>query len=170
MRLHARRSAAAAVAALGLLCALASCGTSSTPSPTSAPTSGAATAAAPTSSAPPTASAETSEACADVAALRSSLEDLTKINPTQGGTVDALRTGIANVRTNLEAAQASASPVLQPSIQQVQTAFAGLQTAASGLNAGNLTQKAPGIASALKELGTATAALRTTLTEACPGS
>lgn len=75
---------------------------------------------------------------------------------------------MANVKTNLDAAEASASPVLQPDIQQVKTAFAGLQTAASGLNAGNLTQKAPAIASALKEVGTATAALRTTLTQSCP--
>lgn len=168
MRLHRpRRFPAAALAAVGLLCALTSCGTTSTPSPTNAPTSGAPTAAA-TTTAPPTTSAEPSEACADVAALSSSLEALTKVRPTQDG-VSTLTTAIADVKTNLDAAEASASPALQPSIQQVKTAFAGLQEAASGLTADNLGEKAPAISSATREVANSTAALRTKLAESCPG-
>jgi hypothetical protein len=146
-----------AIAAVALLCAVASC-TGSTQTQTSPATSSAA----------PTTTAQNT-ACADVAALKSSLEALTKVKPAQDG-VTALTTAIANVKTSLDAAEASASPVLQPSVQQVKTAFAALQTAASGVTKDNIAQKAPAIASAMKQVGTATAAFRTTLAESCPGS
>jgi len=160
------------VFAVALGCMLASCGTSPTPSPSSPPaTAGTpATSAAPTISGEPT-SATTPAACADVAALRSSLEALTKIRPTQDG-VGALTAAIANVRTNLEAAQASASssPELQSSVQQVKTAFDDLQTAANGLTTDNVAEKAPAITSAMKQVKTATEALSSTVTQSCPGS
>ena len=159
-RLH--RSASVAVAAVALLCVLSSCGTGSAPTQTSPP----ATTAAPTTAAPTT--AETA-ACADVAALKSSLEALTQVKPAEDGVI-ALTTAIANVKTSLDKAQASASDALQPSVQQVKTAFAELQTAASGLTADNLIQKAPAIAAALTEVGAATRALSTKLSESCPGS
>ena len=108
-------------------------------------------------------------ACADVAALKSSLEALTQVKPAEDG-LAALTTAIANVKTNLDKAQTSASPALQPSVQQVKTAFAELQTAASGVTADNLRQKAPAIATALKQVETATQALSSTLTQSCPGS
>ena len=164
MRLHRNlRSASAAIAAVALLCVLTSCGTSSAPSQTSPP----ATTAAPTTAAP-TANATTT-ACADVAALKASLEDLTKVRPAEDG-LKALTTAIADVKTNLDKAEASASPALQPSVQEVKTAFAELQTAASGLTADNLRQKAPAIAAALKQVAAATRALSTKLSESCPGS
>jgi hypothetical protein len=164
MRLHrSRRFVFAAVAAVALLCVVTSCGTSSAPSQTSPP----ATTAAPTTASPTT--AETTTACADVAALKASLEALTKVRPAQDG-VRALTTAIADVKTNLDKAEASASPALQPSVQQVKTAFAELQTAASGISTDNLREKLPAIAAALKEVGTATEALRSKLAEACPGS
>ena len=164
MRLRrAHRSSFSAVAAVALLCILTSCGTSSAPSQTSP----AATTAAP-SSATPTA-ADASAACADVAALKSSLEALTQVKPLQDG-VTALTTAIDNVKTNLDKAQVSASGALQPSVQQVKTAFADLQTAANGLTADNLKEKAPAIAAALRQLATATKALSSTITESCPGS
>jgi hypothetical protein len=165
MRRHcARRSTSAALAAVALLCLLGSCGTSSTPSQTSAP----ATAAAPATSAAP-ATVNPTTACADVAALRSSLEALTKVRPAEDG-VTALTTAIANVKTSLDKAEASAGPAVQPSVQQVKTAFAELQTAASGVTADNLKQKAPAIASAMKQVASATQALSSTLTQSCPGS
>jgi hypothetical protein len=91
------------------------------------------------------------------------------VKPADDG-VAALKTAIANVKTNLDAAEASASPVLQPSVEQVKTAFADLQTAASGLTADNFKQKAPSIVSAMKQVGTATEALSLTMTQSCPGS
>ena len=118
MRLHrARRSASAAVAAVALLCLLTSCGTSSAPTQTSPPEASAAPTSAAQTSAEPTA------ACADVAALKSSLQALTNVKPAEDG-LTALTSAIADVKTNLDKAQASASPALQPSVQQVKTAFA----------------------------------------------
>jgi phage-related protein len=165
MRLvRARGSTSGAVAAVALLCVLGSCGTSSTPSQTSPPAT-----AAPATTAAPTTAASTAAACEDVAELKTSLEALTKVKPAQDG-VAALKTAIANVKTSLDAAEASASPVLQPSVQQVKTAFAELQTTASGLTADNFKQKAPSIASAMRQVVTATQALSSALTQSCPGS
>lgn len=161
-----RRSASAAVAAVAVLCVLGSCGTSSTPSQTSPP---ATTAASATSATPTTTATPTTAGCEDVAALKSSLEALTKVRPAQDG-VPALKTAIANVKTNLDKAEASASPVIQPDVEQVKTAFADLQTAASGLSADNVKEKAPSIALAMKQVATATKALSSTLTQSCPGS
>jgi hypothetical protein len=158
-----RRSVSGAVAAVALLCILASCSPDSPPSSASSPE----TAAAPTTSAQTSAAAD--EACADVAALKSSLEALTNVRPLQDG-VTALTAAIADVKTNLDKAEASASEALQPSVQQVRTAFDGVQTAVSGLTADNLKEKAPAIGAALTELATATKAFSTTLSERCPGS
>jgi hypothetical protein len=164
MRLHrARRSASGAVAAVALLCLLTSCGTSSAPTQTSPPEASTAPTSAAQTSAEPTA------ACADVAALKSSLQALTNVKPAEDG-LTALTSAIADVKTNLDKAEASASPAIQPSVQQVKTAFAELQTAASGTNADNLKQKAPAIATAMKQVKTATQALSATLTQTCPGS
>lgn len=172
MRFRVPRFVPAAAGAAAMLFALVGCTTGSAPSPTSPAT----TAAAPTSGAVPTTEAAptttgSTQACADLAALRSSLEALTKVRPAQDGAV-ALKTAIDNVRTNLEAAQASAadSEALQPTVQQVKTSFDDLQSAASGVTAGNITQKAPAIASALRQVGTATQALSAKLAEVCPGS
>jgi hypothetical protein len=165
---HARRSGFAAVLAVGLLCMLTNCGTSSEPGQTSpAATTAAPTTATPTTATPTTATPTT--ACADVAALKSSLEALTQVRLAEDG-VSALTSAIAEVKTNLDIAQASASPALQPKVQQVKTALAELQTAASGTTADNLRQKTPAIAAAMRQVATATEALRSTLTESCPGS
>ena len=158
-----RRYSFDALAAVVLLCVLASCGTSSGPNQTSP----AATLAAPTTAAATTASLST--ACADVTALKSSLQALTEVRPLQDG-VTALTTAIANVKVNLDKAEASASPVLKPDVQQVKTAFTELQTAVSGVTADNFKEKAPAITAALAQVATATKALSSTLAEACPGS
>jgi hypothetical protein len=164
MRLHrAHRSGFAAVLAVGLLFILTSCGASSEPSQTSP----AATTAAPSTATPTTVTP--TAACADVAALKSSLDALTQVRLTEDG-VRALTTAIADVKAKLDKAEATASPALQPAVQQVKAAFADLQTAASGITAGNLREKAPAIAAAMKQVGSATQALRSTLTESCPGS
>ena len=160
----ARRLVSAAAAAVALLCVLTSCTGSPTPTQTDPP----ATTVAPTTAAPTTTAASTA-ACEDVAELKSSLEALTNVKPREDG-VAALRTAIANVKTSLERADASASGVLQPSVERVKTAFAELQTAASGLSTDNLAQKAPSIVVALQQVRTATAQLSSTLRDACPRS
>jgi hypothetical protein len=168
MRLvRARRSASAAVAAVALLCVMGSCSTSSHTRPDKSIRNDRRTLRRPQQ--PTSTASPTTAGCEDVAALKSSLEDLTKVRPAQDG-VTALKTAIAKVKTNLDKAQASASPALQPDVEQVKTAFAALQAAASGLTADNFKQKAPSIALAMTQVATATKALSSTLTQSCPGS
>ena len=153
---RARGGALAAVALLALFAVLAACGSASTPS-----------ASPPASSSPLASSPAPSSGCADVAALKTAVDQLTQVKPLQDG-LTALQTAIANVKTSLDAATASASAALQPAVAQVKTAFDALQSAASGLAKGNLVAKAPSISAALSQLGTAVKGLDTTLTQTCP--
>jgi hypothetical protein len=142
-------AAVSAVAALGLLG-----GCSSDTTTTSEP------------SGPETTSA-VSAGCADAAVLKSSLDALTEVKPAEDG-LDALQTAIADVQTNLESAVDTVSSTLEPQVKEVEQAFTALQESVNGLTADNLAQKAPAITSALKDLGDATSALATTLTQDCP--
>ena len=76
--------------------------------------------------------------------MKASLAALTQVKPLQDG-VPALQAAIANVKTSLDAAQASASATLQPDVAKVKSAFAALQTSVTGLSTDNLKQKAPSI-------------------------
>jgi hypothetical protein len=123
-----------------------------------------------TSTAPSaTPTATESAGCTDVAALETSLGALKDVDVQQDG-VDALNSAIADVKTDLDAAEASASSALQPQVEQVKTAFDALQTAATGLTTANLAGKAPAIASALNQVSTAAMALSSTLSQSCPES
>ena len=81
----------------------------------------------------------------------------------------ALKTAIDNVKSNMASAEASASELLKPRVEQVKTAFAELETAAGGLTADNFKEKAPAIRAAMTGVSTAMADLSSTLTESCPG-
>lgn len=174
MRLHgARKSGLGALTApsgyivvAAALCALAGCGTSPSPSPTSAPTAPAASTVAPTEAA--STSEAMTAACADIDKLKSSVDALNKVNPTKEGAA-ALSAAIANVQTKLDAAEKSAasSPALQPGVAKVKTAVEALKSATSGLNTGNLAQKAPSIVVASKEVATAMSALSSTVSKVC---
>jgi phage-related protein len=157
MRLHrALRPASAVVAGVALLF-LAGCGSSST----SGSTATTSPASAPTTTATPR------PGCADVEALKSSLDALTKINPLQDGLM-SLNAAIADVKAKLDVAAASAGADLQPAVEQVKTAFTALQTAMTGVTTDNLRQKLPAISTALQQVGTSTASLATTLMQKCP--
>jgi hypothetical protein len=155
------RSGRAALVATALLWTLVGCGTSPQPAPSSPPP----TAVAPASATPSVAAA----ACADIATLRGAVEALRTVNPSKDGSA-ALTNAIKNVQTSLDAAQASAaaSPELQPALASVKTAVAGLQSAAEGLTAGNVAQKAPGILRATQQVATAMSDLSTVVDRVCP--
>lgn len=157
----ARKSGPTALVAGTLLCVLAACGTSPQPAPSSPPP----TVAAPTSAAPTVA---TSAACADIAKLKASVDDLRKVNPAKQG-AGSLTIAIKNVQTNLDAAEAStaASPELQAGVVQVKTAVAALQSAADGVTTGNIAQKAPAILAAIRGVATAMSDLSTIVDNAC---
>jgi hypothetical protein len=154
------RSAATVVAMIAVFGLVAAgCSKSSTPSET----------ASNPATNPTTSGSVSPTTCADLETLKTSLSDLTKINPLQQG-LDALNAQVAIVKTNLATVAASASADLQPQVAAVQTAFSGLQTALSGVTSSSLAQSAPAIAAALIQVGTASAALSTTLSQRCPGS
>ena len=94
---------------------------------------------------------------------------LENVNVRQNG-VAALESALADVKTKLDAAAASASGALKPEVEQVKTSFTALQRATTGLNKDNLAEKAPAIRTALTQLATATKALGSTLSQTCPSS
>lgn len=149
------RSVTAALAGLALLGILGACTDNSTSEES---TSGQTMSSTP--------SASKTEDCADVTALEDSLKALTEVNPVADGT-DALNAAIDDVNSNLDAAMDSASAELKPQLDDVETAFASLQEAVTGLTTDNLTEKAPEISAALFEVGTATKALGTSITDNC---
>ena len=161
---HLSRPGRVALAAAALLFVVTACSPTSTQ-----PSSSGAQSSSSTSQSSSSTSPSQDAACADAAALRSSLEALTTIQPLQDGTT-ATKAAIANVKTSLDKAAASASAALKPSVQQVKTAVDGLQTAVDGLTNDNLKQKAPAIADALRQVATATSALAATVKQNCPGS
>ncbi len=143
------RPVSIAISSVACLGVLSACGSSSTPDQST-----------------PTSTVSAAAGCADVTALKESLDALAKVRPLQDGTA-ALTTAIANVRTSLDAAVASASSTLQPEVAQVKTAVAALESAATGLTADNLTQKLPTITAALAQVATATTALASSVTQNC---
>lgn len=157
-RIGVRRSVVGVLVAVALLVLPTACSDNSPQGQSSPP----ATVAPPTTGTPTT-------ACAAASALKSSLDDLANVKPLQDG-LTALSTATANVKTSLGAAAAAASAALQPAVEGVKSAFSQLETAANGLSADNLRQKAPQINSALKQVGTAATAFATTLKQSCPGS
>lgn len=161
MRVHGKRTPtrSAIVVVVVALCALAGCGTGGSPSPTTAPT---------TTASPTPASTAMTAACSDIAALKSSVEALAKVNPAKDGPA-ALTGAIRDVQTSLNAASATASdsPELQPGVEQVKSALASLDTAAKGLTTRNIAKKAPALFSASRGVATAMSSLSSTASEVC---
>jgi hypothetical protein len=171
------RHLSAVIAAGALLCALTACssgspldGSTPSPSPSAGATSAApsvvASPAGPSGSLP---AASSSADCADAEALRSSLEALGNVDVARDG-VNSLNSAIDDVRAKLNAAAAAASSDLKPQLDQVRTALGELQSAASGVTAQNVREKAPAIAQALRQLATSTSELTTALAQRCPSS
>lgn len=152
-------SAAIGTLALVALLGLAGCGSSS-PTPSASPSSSS-TMSSSTPSAP--------GYCAQAQSLRASLDTLRNVDVATDG-VDALRSALADVKTDLDATATAAAAELKPQLDQVRTALDAVQTAADGLSTDNVLQKAPGIVDALRQLGTATDALTTAVTQRCPSS
>jgi hypothetical protein len=149
------RSLQGGCATVVLLCLLAACGGGGGGGGTSSESS------------TPTPAATASPGCKEATALKSSLKALTNVDVAKDG-VTALTGAVADVATNLAAVVATASSKLQPPIDQVKAALTALTTSLSGLTAHNLRQKAPSIEAALTQVGTATAALASAITDVCP--
>src|SRR6478609_2194652 len=121
---RAPRWVAASLAMLGLVVTLAGCSTDSG--------NGTSTSSSSSTSSSTSTNTAMSEACASAATLKSSLQALTTINPLRDGQA-AVTSAITKVKTDLDAAVASASGALKPEVDGVKTAVDQMQTAASGL-------------------------------------
>jgi hypothetical protein len=104
-----------------------------------------------------------------VAALKSSVQTLTDIEPLQDG-LNALEAAVADTKAALDTAVASVTAELQSAVQLVQTKFEAVQTALEGVTSDNFREEAPAIGAALRSLGTAMTSLATTVSQECPES
>jgi hypothetical protein len=108
--------------------------------------------------------------CLEASELKDSLTALTQVDPVNDG-VDALKSAAAEVRTDLDAAASTASSEIRPAVDQVQTAFGGLETTLQGVSSsGGLGAAATQIGTSLAELGTALTSLSTELGQICSGT
>lgn len=157
---RARRQVMTSVAAVGLIAALAGCGGTGSRGSSSSSSSSSSTSSSSTTA--------SSQECADAAKLKSSLESLTSLQASQLNK-GAVSSAVTKIKSDLDAAVASASGALKPNVDAVKTAVDQLQTATAGVTANNFTQKLPAIVSAVQQVGTAASALGTTLQQDCPG-
>ena len=108
-----------------------------------------------------------SSGCDEVHALQDSLTALTQVNPLSDGT-EALKTAATQVRTDLDAAVSAVSSELKPSVDQVKTAFDGLESAIAGVSSGGgIGEAATAVSTSLTQLGTALTGLTAEVGQIC---
>lgn len=107
--------------------------------------------------------------CTDVAGLKSSVQTLTDIEPLQDG-LNALEAAFDGTKAALDTAVASVTDELRPAVEQVEAAFAAVQSAVDGTTTDNL--KRPGARDRRSASGqgsdTALTSLAATLSQECP--
>src|SRR5215470_15561139 len=154
---------AVVTAAAGLLSA--ACGSSTT-----SPAGGASPSPSPTPPPPPAPSPAASLAspvCQDVAALRASLNTLAHVRIGKG-TVDEIKSDIADVQAKLSALVATAKGEWQAQTSALQSALDKLKTAVSDLKAHPSAGMVPGVVSALRGVSAAGGSLLTAAGSQCP--
>ncbi len=105
--------------------------------------------------------------CAEAASLKASVTTLTKVEPLNDG-LDALKAAAADVKTDLDATVSAVSSELQPSVDEVKTAFGELESTLGGISdAGSLGAAATRIGTELTQLGTALTGLSTAIDQDC---
>lgn len=157
MRRPLRPVIAPALTAIALLLLVTGCSDSDDPDPA-------------TTTPPATSSSSAlAEGCAELAELETSLVSLSNVEPVNDG-LDAVESAVADSKADLEAAAGAVSDALQPSVEQVQTAFDELESSLQGVTSSNLAESATEIGNALASVGTAATDLQDTLNQECPDS
>jgi hypothetical protein len=152
----------AAAAIAGIVAATCACGSGGTATG-SAPSSAAA--ASPATSQPESPQA-TSALCQDVAALRTSLANLTDISVSRGA-ASKLAADAKDVKTNLTSLAHAAGTQWSTQIGALTSALSSLQTAITGLGSGGSVTS---VASALGKVRTASSDLLATAGTRCPSA
>ena len=105
--------------------------------------------------------------CAEAASLKDSVTALTEISPVDDG-LDALKCAAADVKTDLDATVSAVSSELQPSVDEVKSAFDDLESTLGGISdAASLGAAATEVGTQLTQLGTALTGLSTAIDQDC---
>ena len=144
---------------LALVClAAAACGGSGDDTPSAAP----ATTTAPATST----AAAASPACADAAALRSSLDELDRLDPSDAGKA-GMQAALQKVRTNLAALKTSAAGQWGSQVTELDSAIDAFQTTIAG-DGDRLLADLPTILGDLERIDSAWTALDQQIKTDCP--
>ena len=145
---------------LAIVClAAAACGGSGDDAPSAAPATTAAAA---------TTTAAASPACADAAALRSSLDELDRLDPPDAGKA-GMQAALQKVRTNLAALKTSAAGQWVSQVTELDGAIDAFQTTIAGVDGDSLLADLPTIVGDLQRIDNAWTALDQQIKQECGG-
>ena len=124
------------------------------------------TAPATTTTAASGTTAVASQACADAAALKTSVAELDQLDPPQAGKA-GIQAALDKVSTNLAALKTSAKSQWSSQITELDSAVEALKTTLDGINGDSLLSALPTIISDLKGIDTAWTALQQQIDQDC---
>jgi hypothetical protein len=127
-------------------------------------TSGAAPATTTTTTATTTTAA--SQACADAAALKTSVAELDQLDPAQAGKA-GIQAALDKVQANLAALRGSATGQWGSQITELDGAVQALKTTVAGIDGNSVLSAVPTIVSDLKRIDTAWTALQQRIDQDC---
>jgi long-subunit fatty acid transport protein len=107
-----------------------------------------------------------SQACADAAALKTSVAELDQLDPPAAGKA-GIQAALDKVSTNLAALKTSAKSQWSSQITELDSAVEALKTTIAGINGDSLLSALPTIISDLKRIDTAWTALQQQIDQDC---
>ena len=119
-----------------------------------------------TTAAPAATTAAASQACADPAALRSSLDELDRLDPPEAGKA-GMQAALQKVRTNLAALKTSAASRWGSQVTELDGAIDAFQTTVAGVDGDSLLADLPTIVADLQRIDTAWTALDQQIKQEC---
>ena len=122
--------------------------------------------AAPATTAASGTTAAASKACADAAALKTSVAELDQLDPPSAGKA-GIQAALDKVRTNLAALRGSATGQWGSQITELDGAVEALKTTIAGISGDSLVSALPTIVSDLQRIDTAWTALQQQIDQAC---
>ena len=110
--------------------------------------------------------AAASQACADAAALKASVNELDQLDPAQAGKA-GIQAALDKVQANLVALRGSATGQWGSQITELDSAVQALKTTIAGIDGNGLVSAVPKIVSDLKRIDTAWTALQQQIDQDC---
>ena len=110
--------------------------------------------------------AAASQACADAAALKTSVAELDQLDPPSAGKA-GIQAALDKVSTNLAALKTSAKSQWSSQITELDSAVAALKTTIAGISGDSLASALPTVLSDLQRLDTAWTALQEQVDQDC---